>query len=185
MGWGRDKTYNALNALAALRYIERRQERDDINGKFGAVEYVVYDERVAGLASEPKPLTEMPLPENQKAAKRINTKSQKMLPPKSPNRRGDKVEDCSPREEGRSSPRTGLSPAPKAFEQRATRPWANRGKFEAELADRLGNEGWDILSSLPDWRLIQLCREQSRSQVTDKQIFDLKTNYLQNKARSS
>jgi hypothetical protein len=81
MGWGRDKTYNALNALADLMYIERRQQRDGINGKFGAVEYIVYDERVAGLSSEPKPLTELPLPENQKAAKKINKESQKILPP--------------------------------------------------------------------------------------------------------
>ena len=185
MRWGRDKTYNCLNALADRGYIERRQDRDESSGKFGPVEYLVYDERVAGLSGERKPLTEMPLPENQKAAKRINTKNQKILPPKSPRSRRVEVEECSPREEGRSSPRTGMSPSAKASEQKAARPWANRGKFEAELAVRLGTEGWDILSSLPDWRLTQLCREQSRSQVTDNQIFELRTAYLQNQARSS
>lgn len=175
MGWGRDKTYSALNALADLMYIERRQQRDGANGTFGAVEYIVYDERVAGLSDKPEPLTEMPLPENQKAAKRINTKSQKILPPKSPSSKAGESLSGSPREEFRPSARVGQRPS-----ERRAKPWSERGKYEAEIMARLGFEGIDILSSLDDWQVTQLCRAQSRGAVTDEQIFELKTRYLAN-----
>jgi hypothetical protein len=173
MGWGRDKTYDALNALADLLYIERRQQRNGTNGKFAAVEYIVYDERVAGLSDERKPLTEMPLPENQKAAKRINTKDQKILPPKSPNREAGESPKSSPREEFRPSPRVGQRSS-----ERTAKPWNERGKYEAEIIARLGAEGMDILTSLADWRVTQLCRSQSRGALTDDQILELKADYL-------
>ncbi|MGB9115152.1 hypothetical protein [Bradyrhizobium sp.] len=172
MRWGRDKTYNCLNALADHGYIERRQDRDESSGKFGPVEYLVYDERVAGLSSERKPMTEMPLPENQKAAKRINTESQKILPPKSPKHNPGEGSKGSPREEFRPSPRVDqLSP------ERTAKPWAERGKYEAEIIARLGAEGMDILSSLEEWKLTQLCRSQSRGTLTDERILELKTNH--------
>ncbi len=170
MRWGRDKTYDALNALADLMYIERRQQRDGTNGKFRAVEYIVYDERVAGLSDERKPLTEMPLPENQKAAKRINTESQKLPPPKSPNP-GESSKDL-PKEEIRPSPRVGQRSS-----ERNAKPWAERGKYEAEIIARLGADGMDILSSLEEWRLTQLCRSQSHGTLTDEQTLELKVRY--------
>jgi hypothetical protein len=172
MGWGRDKTYDALNALADLMYIERRQQRDGTNGKFRAVEYIVYDERVAGLSNERKPLTEMPLPENQKAAKRINTESQRLLPSKSPKHKPAEGAKGSPRDEFRPSPRVDQrSP------ERSAKPWAERGRYEAQIIERLGADGMDILSSLEEWKLTQLCRSQSRGTLTHEQILELKARY--------
>jgi hypothetical protein len=167
-----------LNALADLRYIERRQQRDGANGKFRAVEYIVYDEPVAGLSDERPPLTEMPLPANQKAAKRINTENQKILPPKSPNHKPAEGAKGSPREEFRPSRRVERQ-SPRS----SAKPWVERGKYESEILSRLGPDGMDVLLSLEEWKLTQLCRSQSRGTLTNEQIIELKTNY-RTKARS-
>jgi hypothetical protein len=90
--------------------------------------------RAQGIAQagDESPLTEMPLPENQKAAKKINNKSQQLLPPKSPGRKAGEISKGSPGEEFRPSPRVGQRSS-----ERNAKPWNERGKYEAEIIARL------------------------------------------------
>jgi hypothetical protein len=146
-------------------YIERGQERDGANGKFGSVEYIVYDERVAGLSSEPRPETEMPLPEIPKAAKEVNT-IKKQFPLNPPSVPVDKLSGL-PREEGR--------PASRAV----AAPLRNQGELEMQLAQRLGEEGLEILDMLnKNDQLTQACLDLRDGKLGDHELATLKIKYL-------
>ena len=67
---------------------------------------------------------------------------------------------------------------------RRSYPWKDRGRREAEIAARLGDDGLEILSSLPDWEITAICRRQKDSTLDDAAIAELKVRFLEQKARS-
>jgi hypothetical protein len=73
----------------------------------------------------------------------------------------------------------------RASERPATRPnyaftssaFSNRGTFESQIAGRIGPEGYDVLASLPDWRLNALCHSEREGKLRDEQIVELRATF--------
>jgi hypothetical protein len=206
MRWGRDKTYDVLNSLSDKGYIERRQGRDSRTGSFGRVEYFVYDGPIATLPPLPEkpeaePRPPLPLPANPKAAKAISTDSHQVLPSFSPHAQPvDKQKSGHPSEKERPSsrplppqrPSSSAAPSQPPSPRGASRsssdnptPWTKRGQLEMEITTRIGDDGVDILSALPEWHLNSLCERQRDGTLDDAAIAEIKMSYLEAKSRSS
>jgi hypothetical protein len=181
MKWGRDKIYNVLNLLIDRGYIERRQERDPASGSFNAVTYLVYDLPFVAPAREIREtrLPDLPLPENQKAAKRVSTDSYQEQPPKSP-KAPDAVRLTNiPVEKDRASSRSAPAWANKSSFKPPPKVWVKRGKAESDLAARLGPDGFAILCSLPETELIGFCRQQEAGTLDAVIIGELRLRYTE------
>ena len=146
--------------------------------------------QVSGGGDPPSPLGGQPTqgvtPRGDTAVTPINHHNNHQLPPLSPSVVFvDKPEDRHSIEEKRPSSRA-APPAPNksGFE---TRPkiWKDRGRYEIEIISRLGSDGGDILSALPDWRVNSLCQRQRDGVLGDNAIAEIKTSYLETKLRSS
>jgi hypothetical protein len=57
---------------------------------------------------------------------------------------------------------------------RQSYPWKDRGRYEAEIAARLGNDGIEILSSFLASEITALCRRQMDRILDDAAIAELK-----------
>jgi hypothetical protein len=167
MQWGRDKTYRLLSDLAEFGYIERRQERDLVTGSYKPVEYIVYDQPIAPVPGNPepaKPRPVSPLPANSKAAKIISTKTNQIFPPKSPSTLPDNSgSERLSEEERRPSSRAVMS-EPLISNKR---PWKDRGRYEVEIAERVGDYGSDVFSGMPEYEVTTLCQRQKDGTLDD------------------
>ena len=146
--------------------------------------------RSSGGGDSVSPLSGQPTtgvtPGGDTAVTPINHHNNHQLPPLSPNAVcGDKPEGGHSIEDKRPSSRA-APPAPirSSFE---TLPicWKDRGRYEIEIILRLGNDGGDMLSALPDWRVNSLCQRQRDGILGDDAIAEIKTLYLETKSRSS
>ncbi|MBR1235186.1 hypothetical protein [Bradyrhizobium sp. AUGA SZCCT0182] len=172
MGWGRDKTYSVLNSLAEKAYIERRQERDSVTGSFKSVDYVVYDEPVAKPRPEKpeaEPRPDLPLPVSPKAAKTISKDSEQILLPPLHVHSVDNTARGSAME---SMPRSSNA-------ARAYVPHSQQGTLEKQIAERLGENGWEILMALPGEEIVIIFRLHREGKLDEAKIIELKLRHQQ------
>jgi hypothetical protein len=91
------------------------------------------------------------------------------------------VTDCGTRS-GPSDKEKRRSPSAARANLNKPKTWRDRGRYEAELAERLGKDGWDILSAFPD-EVEALCFRQRDATLDDEAIALLKARYLESKSR--
>ena len=170
MHWGRDKTYRVVNSLVDFGYIERSQGRERRTGTFERVEYIVFDEPVAKPRPERKeavPFTDYPLPEISKAAKIESKESPKIIPPTSHAHCGDKLQIGSAME---VRPRS----------SNAARPYVSdrqQGHLELQIAQLLGENGWDILSALTEEELLSVFRWYRSGELDQIKLIELQLKH--------